>query len=628
MTLRYDSAEYTIRSKTAGEISKFKVTCDKTDFSDYDALGYKVFKSFTMASENCDADIKYTNEHRKGASAILVKNDGSTTTMISNEKYSGGFEVKGVENLTIGLYLTLMKHTVTILKSENGVISCGEELMFYEGETVEFRLTPDDKYYAEKIIIGGEEFTPDGNVFYYTILSDIDVSASFKPDRKMFTVTIRQTTGGTVSHKGTVTVFEGDSLTLVMKPDDGHYLSMIEINKELMERSETYTIENITEDLIVFITFKQSKTYSIVLKHTAGGTVTADDTDVFYGGSTKIRITPDEGYVVDKVIADSGTLTATSDPNIYRLKSITVDTTVTVSFKKLDGELPPPPVEMLKVSDVTWDYHPIRLELFEYTVISEDVIEKLKTDYPDIAFSIIGEGFNWNFAAGDAEHFLEGDLDFGVLVGRSEFEENHLAFAGGSNYISVTIPDGTPTVGELKVFAGRPFTGLPFRAFSYSDGKYTQISECFCDAYFEVTIPLGNKEILMLCNAEPANTVTIKIEGNGTATPNATKYIKDGDSIKYIFEPDASSYLARVTINGSPAYMNGHVLLIENVTEDLEIVCVFLPHESSEISRYQLPIIENRADIIVYVFAFVGVGCYLVYIILRRTGKIKYKKEL
>ena len=243
-------------------------------------------------------------------------------------------------------------------------------------------------------------------------------------------------------------------------------------------------------------------------------------------------------------------------------------------------------------------------------------------------FTIVGNDFNWNFGAGDVALFPEGDIDFGILVGKSKYEENHAAFSGGSQYVSVSVPEGVPNVGELKVFVGRPFLGLPFHSYSFDGNEYTKLTEIYCDAYFEISIPLGHTEIFMLCGGDPANTVNVTIEGNGTVTPNSTQYIKDGESVKFIFEPDASSYLSKITVNGKPAQYSGHVLLLENVTEDIEIVCVFLPHESTEISRYQLPIIKNRAEVIVYVFAFVGLGCLIIYTLLRRTGKIKYKNEL
>ncbi len=628
--MMYDSALFTFHTINSEDVSSIKLITYGIYFPDADINGFNLSKTFTLTAENCTADVKYTSSYRKGAECKVIKVDSEGTHEMYHGKYEGSFNLSNVEGSTFALFFTTRKYTVAILSNQNGTLRC-DKSTYYEGETVQFTAIPKDMWRPDKIIINGEEFSMNGDTYKHVIMSDIEATPKFAAEKKQYTVTIRQTTGGTVSRKGTVTVFEGDSLTLTMTPDDGYYLSMIEINKELMERKETYTIENITEDLIVFITFKMTKRYSIVLKKTAGGTVTADDASVEYGGSTKIRIKPDEGYVIDKVIADFGTLTSTSDPNVYRLRGITVDVIVTVSFKRSDGTTPEPPDPMnsvLTTADVDWDIHPIRLELFDHGIISEEVIEMIAQNYPNVDFSIIGKTFNWYFKAGDAEKFPEGDIRFDIKTNSSAYEESHKAFSGSNDYISVTLCEGLPTIGELKIFVGRAYLGLPFYSYSFDGSSYSKISETVCDAYFEITIPLGCPEVLMLAGGNPANVITIITEGDGTASPKTTQYIKDGESLKIIFTPSETSFISKVTVNGEERKINGEVLMLENIQENIDVVCIFLPHVSREVSRYQLPVVRNKLEVVAYIFLFVGLAALVVYVVMRRTGIIKYKNEL
>ena len=154
--------------------------------------------------------------------------------------------------------LVLMPHDVSVTYEGNGDVDPdGGSIRFYE--TLEITMTPDDGWRIGSVTVDGDEVSVDGNVLGYSVglldFSHHEVHVTFvegqgptqEPDTH--TVTITHTSGGDVDPSGTVTVTDGDSLTVTFDPDPGYRLSELLLDGARVAAGiSEYTISDITGD--------------------------------------------------------------------------------------------------------------------------------------------------------------------------------------------------------------------------------------------------------------------------------------------------------------------------------------------------------------------------------------------
>lgn len=68
--------------------------------------------------------------------------------------------------------------------------------------------------------------------------------------------------------------------------------------------------------------------------------------------------------------------------------------------------------------------------------------------------------------------------------------------------------------------------------------------------------------------------VTVEVVGEGTANPMDST-VDDGDSMEIVLKPDAGWHVASVTVNGKEVAIEGDVLKLEDISEDLCVNVVF-----------------------------------------------------
>ena len=153
--------------------------------------------------------------------------------------------------------LVLMPHDVSVTYEGNGDVDPDRgSIRFYE--TLEITMTPDDGWRIGSVTVDGDEVSVDGNVLGYSVglldFSHHEVHVTFveqepTPEPDTHTVTITHTSGGDVDPSGTVTVADGDSLTVTFDPNSGYRLSELLLDGVRVATGVSeYTISDITGD--------------------------------------------------------------------------------------------------------------------------------------------------------------------------------------------------------------------------------------------------------------------------------------------------------------------------------------------------------------------------------------------
>lgn len=245
--------------------------------------------------------------------------------------------------IVIAAIIILYPHQFEATSEGNGKVSPSDgTVRFYEG--FEITAIPDEGWHIGHVELDGNPIDFDGSEMKFRVsafdFSVHRINVVFVPDTEVHIVTVTHTSGGSVEPSGTVSVSDGDSVTIEIHPDEGYFLSSLTINGTIVASDiDTYTISNITEDLDVHALFTPTvspELHILTITHTSGGTVTPSGTvTVEDGGSVTLSISPSSGYRLSSLRVD-GTHVA-SGIMTYTISDITENHTVHAIFASTGG---------------------------------------------------------------------------------------------------------------------------------------------------------------------------------------------------------------------------------------------------------------------------------------------------
>lgn len=307
-------------------------------------LPYKVITQKDSISQQ--EQVLYEQYNDKGNLLQYIKPEGMTVSFIWG--YKEQYPVAKIENATHSQVVA----TLTSIEQTN--IKEGS----YSDVTMRSTLSkirtslPDSQVttYTYDPLIGVTSITdPSGYTLYYVYedfnrlqyIKDKDgnVLKSYKyhyqgqsDSNAIVEYTITSTTNGNGAITVPSTVNEGDDVQVSITPNTGYEITSIKVNNIVQPVSTSFTIENVTNNLIVDVEFSliSNITVSYVIDGGTNGTVSVSPSVVSYGGSTTITLTPDSGYEVEYVKVGTTSYTVTN--NTATITNITADIDVHVSF--------------------------------------------------------------------------------------------------------------------------------------------------------------------------------------------------------------------------------------------------------------------------------------------------------
>jgi hypothetical protein len=243
-------------------------------------------------------------------------------TVVSTNRY---YSVYVTSDRTLKANFAIKTYTID-LESTTGGTASGNGT-FDHGTSNTVTATPDEGYDFVNWTEGGTEVSTDAS-YTFTVTSARTLKANFSPIP--YTITLKSTTGGTVSGGGTYDY--GTSRTVTATPDEGYeFINWTEGGTEVSTNtSYTFTIST---DRTLRANYA-IKTYTIALESTTGGTVSGNGT-YDHGTSHTVTATPESDYNFiswteggTEVSTDASyTFTVTSDRTLkanFDLKTYTV----------------------------------------------------------------------------------------------------------------------------------------------------------------------------------------------------------------------------------------------------------------------------------------------------------------
>ena len=291
--------------------------------------------------------------------------DGTSTFRATFKKAGNYYLTASMKTVSDGTVLCTTTANVNVVKNvkvtavsnTGGSVSLNGDssgaLNVIAGSNVNLDITSNEGYQISSVAINGSYCTLDNEITFsktITVTDDTEISVVFV---KTYTIVITHNSNGTVVTEpanagGSVTVVEDSSFKITADPDDNYRISEVKINEVTDETitganfgpEDKYTKElTANKDYTIVITFAPNR-YKVTVGETTNGSVSIESDFVDYNGTTKVTITPDDGYTIDfaevnGVIVDIDDYIVPDDTLTYFLiNNIVEDQNVEVAFKK------------------------------------------------------------------------------------------------------------------------------------------------------------------------------------------------------------------------------------------------------------------------------------------------------
>lgn len=218
------------------------------------------------------------------------------------------------------------RYTVTVEPTENGTVTPDEEFILNRFEQKTFVFTPDAGYRVKDVLINGVSVGAVSSYTFTNVRADQTLLVEF--ERITHTVHVICGENGTADRTGALQVIRGENLVLRIIANEKFHIDTIKINGEIVASANPLTIENITQDLTVEITFKPAL-FHIQTQSAENGSITPSFS-VTQGENARVDFHPKFFYKVKNVTIDGVSI---GSPDHYVFTNVTGDHTVWAEYE-------------------------------------------------------------------------------------------------------------------------------------------------------------------------------------------------------------------------------------------------------------------------------------------------------
>ncbi|MDI9337785.1 MAG: glycine-rich protein [Alphaproteobacteria bacterium] len=245
--------------------------------------------------------------------------------------------------------VTFKNKTFTIMASAgNGgnVNPNGDTLLKYDS-SIRYVFTPNTGYEIDSVFVNDTFATTENFYRFDSVRLNQTLRVTFK--LKTFTINAITGNGGSISPSGLNIVNYGASITYTITPNDEFDIDSIWINNELINNVSEYTFNNVTNNQTIRVVFKRHS-FRIIYSNNEGGTIGFENgSDIVLNDSnTTCIIKAMDTFIIDSIVVNGRLIykfvngqQAGLDSLTYRFDAVTGDSTINVSFRRVEPSTPP-----------------------------------------------------------------------------------------------------------------------------------------------------------------------------------------------------------------------------------------------------------------------------------------------
>ena len=410
------------------------------------------------------------------------------------------------------------KYKITVNPTTNGNIEAPVNAK--AGENITITANPNDGYKLAELKVNDKTVTINSNNQYTLQMpaSDVTINATFeKIQEKTYSVTYNVQDNGTVTAKPKDNIKVGDTVTLTLKPNNGHVLKKLEVNstegavETKKVNDTTYTFTMPASDVGINVSYEKPQASSHNIKvdgNIQNGAISPNVNTATAGTEVTLTVTPNDGFEVASVTMNGQALTAGAD-GTYIFTMPAGEVTVSATFK----ETTPDPaegwkeIESGKAAEITNNQVGIELKVHKRNNINEGL-----------------EGANFTLKKYTDKSFTEVDGTFTDITATSD-KEGNVVFKDKDDKI-VKLNTGYYILEETKSPVGYKKQAAPWKL---------QVKE-------------ENGSLVIVQNGPEKTAASFLTSDKAVAADNQTGKIKYKSIVKNI-DPDSKTFVQRVYID-------------------------------------------------------------------------------
>jgi len=525
------------------------------------------------------------------------------------------------ESFTIAAYFEpLPQYTITVATSEGGKISPSQKQFVTHGDSIDFKIIPENEYEILNIGIDGILKNPVSTYSFVSVDQNHSITASFIAKPVLY---IAESDNGTISPTGNIVVNRNSSIMLEIISDKNYEIEDIIVDGDSNGPHDIFPLINITKDHNINAVFKQKP--SITATSGIGGLIEpAGITYVNSGESITYNIIPESDYKIKEVLVNNVSL---GKINNYPFINVIENQTIQANFQSIlysititsnyGGDITPSETTIVRESDdynfsckpystyeikdvlvdgksigktqshTLWSItknHTIFVEFLQKPTIESNSsdngsIEPKGTIYVNTASS---KEFHINPNDG---YIIKDVLVDGKAIGTEnvfifeDIKESHTIFANFEKpAITATSDDNGEIIpsGTNQYLANNDitYTISPSKGYTISDILVNNQSIGILDSYTFWDIN-SNNTIHASFKSLPKYTIESGVSTGGSITPSGIFEVYQGQSIDFDFLADDSYELDYLEINGNNVKQSENYYYLKNINKNYDIKVYF-----------------------------------------------------
>src|SRR5207244_3635192 len=185
-------------------------------------------------------------------------------------------------------------------------------------------------YHVDSVIVDGLNQAPGATYTFTNDTSSHSIRVTFAINE--YTITATAGSNGSISPSGSIGVSHGASAVFTFTPGVGYHVDSVIVDGLNQAPGANYTFTNDTSSHSIHVTFAINQ-YTIIATAVGNGSIgPSGNVSVNFGANQKFVITPDTGFTILDVLADSVSVGGTST---YTFVNVTTNHRIQASFAQL-----------------------------------------------------------------------------------------------------------------------------------------------------------------------------------------------------------------------------------------------------------------------------------------------------
>ena len=198
----------------------------------------------------------------------------------------------------------------------------------YYGSKLIYTITPNRGFVLDSLFVNDVKVDSISSYTFDSVKSNQTISVKFKV--QTFTITSSAGNGGSITPQGISTLNYGSKPIYTITPNTGFVIDTVFVNGLKVDSISNYTFDSVKANQTISVKFK-IQSFSITSSAEMGGSISPQGISTLnYGSKPIYTITPNRGFVIDKVFVNGLKVDSITS---YTFDSVKSNQTISVIFK-------------------------------------------------------------------------------------------------------------------------------------------------------------------------------------------------------------------------------------------------------------------------------------------------------